>query len=84
MRIDCPFCGFRDHSEFQYGGDASHRMPHLSDTDEEVWYNYTYVRQNPRGELVEFWQHVLGCRHWLKVERNSVTHDISSVRLARE
>ncbi|NBQ83840.1 MAG: sarcosine oxidase subunit delta, partial [Alphaproteobacteria bacterium] len=22
IRIDCPFCGLRDHSEFSYGGDA--------------------------------------------------------------
>ena len=23
LRINCPFCGERDHSEFTYGGDAT-------------------------------------------------------------
>ncbi|MBT6350067.1 MAG: hypothetical protein HOJ50_12985 [Proteobacteria bacterium] len=27
LRISCPFCGVRDHSEFSYGGDASVEYP---------------------------------------------------------
>ena len=29
IRIKCPYCGERDHSEFSYGGDASIKYPEL-------------------------------------------------------
>ena len=29
IRIKCPYCGERDHSEFTYGGDASVEYPAL-------------------------------------------------------
>ena len=43
-----------------------------------------YMRDNPKGEHNEFWQHTLACRRWLVVRRNTVTHDILSVLPARE
>ena len=83
MRIKCPFCGERDHAEFQYGGDASKKMPAL-DADAQAWHDFVYLRDNPKGAHVEFWQHVFGCRHWLKVERDTLTHEITSVKLAKD
>jgi len=38
-----------------------------------------YTRNNPKGLHTEFWQHTLGCRRWLVVQRNTVSHDIASV-----
>ena len=36
IRINCPFCGERDHSEFTYGGDGSVVYPEL-DAPAELW-----------------------------------------------
>jgi len=36
IRIPCPFCGERDHSEFAYGGDATVVYPEL-DAPREDW-----------------------------------------------
>jgi len=34
IRIKCPYCGERDHSEFTYGGDASIKYPSLDASDQ--------------------------------------------------
>ncbi len=83
LRIDCPCCGPRDHDEFRYGGDASVPRPPHEERDPEAWYRYVFVRANPRGAHRELWQHVMGCRQWLIVERDTATHAILGVRLAR-
>ena len=82
LRIDCPVCGIRDHSEFSYGEDASITYPELSNTDRQAWYEAVFLRDNPRGLHLERWHHVQGCRQWLIVARDTLTHDISSVTLA--
>jgi len=41
------------------------------------------LRDNPAGAHRELWQHVGGCRAWLVVTRNSVTHAILEVEAAR-
>ena len=81
LRIPCPFCGERDHSEFSYGGDATVQYPAL-DAPAEAWHDAVYLRDNPCGMQAETWQHVHGCRQWLVVERDTLTHEIRSVRLA--
>ncbi len=82
MRISCPHCGLSDHTEFAFGGDAARDRPGLSDAVDQ-WTDYVYLRDNPRGAHVEYWQHVHGCREWLIVERDTLSHDIRSVVLAR-
>lgn len=82
--LQCPVCGLRAEGEFSYGGDASSKRPDDSDTDLTTWHDFVFLRDNPRGPHVEFWHHVLGCRQWLVVERDTLTHKIGSVRLARE
>ncbi len=81
--IPCPFCGDRDHSEFSYGGDATVKYPAL-DASAEDWYNAVYLRKNPRGAHTEYWHHVGGCRSWLVVERDTLTHEISSAKYAHD
>ena len=78
LRIKCPFCGERDHSEFTYGGDATVGYPAL-DAPLEAWIDAVYVRANPKGPHRERWQHSVGCRLWLTVERDTVTHEITGV-----
>jgi sarcosine oxidase subunit delta len=82
MRIPCPFCGTRDHSEFTYHGDATIVYPDLA-APPEAWFDAVYIRANPKGPHRERWQHSDGCRLWLIVERDTVTHAITGVRPAR-
>ena len=81
IRIPCPFCGERDHSEFGSGGDGSIVYPAL-DAPAADWLKAVFERENPRGRQTETWQHVSGCRMWLLVERDTMTHEIFSVRPA--
>ena len=81
IRIPCPFCGERDHSEFSYGGDGSIVYPAL-DASQEEWVEAVFQRENIRGVQTESWQHVSGCRQWLLIERDTMTHEIHSVKAA--
>jgi heterotetrameric sarcosine oxidase delta subunit len=84
LRIDCPFCGLRDMSEFTYGEDASIVWPDFASPDHQAHFDALYLRENPRGRHLEKWQHLMGCRSWLLVERDTLTHEIFSVRAAAE
>lgn len=84
MHITCPHCGPRDLSEFTYQGDATKQMPALENTDQETWNTFVYDRKNPRGAHIEFWQHSGGCRAHLRVERNTLTHEVGKVRFASD
>jgi sarcosine oxidase subunit delta len=83
LRISCPFCGVRDHSEFSYGGDASVEYPRL-DGPESEWVEAVFQRENLDGVQLETWQHLQGCRMWIVVERDTRTHAIHSVRPAHK
>ncbi len=83
LLIPCPHCGPRDHSEFSYLGDATAQRP-PADAPVEVWYDYVYIRDNPHGAHRELWHHGHGCRAWLVVERDTLSHVISGAWLARD
>ena len=86
MIINHPLLGPRDAQEFTYLGDASliDRPDWQADDAVEQFYNYQYLRNNPAGEHRELWFHEGGDRSWLVVTRNTVTHEISNVELARD
>jgi sarcosine oxidase subunit delta len=86
MIINHPLLGPRDSSEFTYLGDASliERPDPQSDNRAQKFYEYAYLRDNPAGEHRELWFHDGGDRSWLVVTRNTLTHEISSVELARD
>ncbi|WP_108816639.1 sarcosine oxidase subunit delta [Loktanella sp. Alg231-35] len=84
IRLNCPVCGLRDETEFTYLGDATARRPKMDETDPKPWVDFVFFRDNPRGSHKEYWHHVLGCRQWLIVERDTVSHDISSSSLAKD
>ena len=82
IRIQCPLCGLRDHAEFQYIGDATKVRPKtVAPGNEEKWFDYVYIRDNPKGPHEEYWQHIFGCRSLVKVKRNTVTHEITGTSL---
>jgi methylglutamate dehydrogenase subunit B len=83
LRIPCPLCGERDYTEFRYGGDASKRRPLEATTDLKAWHDYLFLFDNPKGTHREFWQHVVGCRQWLVVERDTATNRVEACQLAR-
>lgn len=80
MLITCPFCGPRDVSEFSYGGAALTR-PHPDGTDQAAWNSFVYDRANPAGDHEEIWQHAGGCRRHLRLQRNTLTHEIGDATL---
>jgi heterotetrameric sarcosine oxidase delta subunit len=84
MRIQCPFCGARDLSEFIYHGDANAHRPDPDAADAaERFFDAVYLRENPAGAHRELWYHGSGCRSWLRVHRNTLTHEILGVELAK-
>lgn len=86
MLIHHPLLGPRDVAEFTYLGDASliDRPDWQADDAPAQFYRYQYLRDNPAGIHRELWFHEQGDRSWLVVTRNTVTHEISKVELARD
>ena len=46
-------------------------------------FDYVYVRDNPAGAFEELWYHAQGCRTWLRVRRDTVSHAIAGAEYAR-
>ena len=86
MIIHHPLLGPRDAAEFTYFGDARllHRPDWTDEKADEAFHDYAYLRDNPAGELRELWFHEQGDRSWLIVTRNTLTHEISAVEIARD
>ncbi len=72
-QLTCPFCGERDLEEFAYrktvGADSSVNSP-----------VGVYTRSNDPSNSVEHWQHVQGCRAWLRVQRNPSTGAVREIK----
>jgi sarcosine oxidase subunit delta len=85
MIINHPILGPRDAQEFVYLGDAALiDRPDGLTTATEAFHDYVYLRDNPAGVHRELWYHEQGDRSWLVVTRNTVTHEITGVELARD
>ena len=84
LKIACPGCGVRNYTEFCYAGDASKVRPAHSVRDLAAWHDYVFLFDNPKGPHREYWQHVLGCRQWLIVERDTATNTVRRTRFARD
>jgi methylglutamate dehydrogenase subunit B len=85
MRIQCPYCGERDFSEFACIGEANLQRPDPNGPDAlERWTDAVYLRNNPAGLQEELWFHRAGCRSWLHVRRCTLTHEVFAVSLVDE
>lgn len=86
MIINHPLLGPRDASEFVYLGDAAliHRPDGMAPDALDRFINYTYLRDNPAGLHRELWYHEQGDRSWLVVTRDTLSHEITAVELARD
>lgn len=76
--IPCPHCGNRPKEEFTVKGAALPRPPIGSSP--KIWFDYVYLRDNPRGNFDEYWHHTSGCRRWLIVSRHTASHEIFDCR----
>ncbi len=86
MIINHPLLGPRDAAEFTYLGDASllARPDWQSETAAGDFDAWLHLRDNPAGEHRELWFHEQGDRSWLIVTRNTLTHEITGVEMARD
>lgn len=84
MRITCPYCGARDAQEFSYLGDANPQRPDGMHATEAAMSDYVHLRDNPAGRHRELWYHGAGCHAWLVVTRDTRTHAIEAVEVARK
>jgi sarcosine oxidase subunit delta len=86
MIINHPLLGPRDSAEFVYMGDANliKRPDPDAETATSDFVEYAYMRDNPAGIHRELWFHEAGDRSWLVVTRNTLTHEISDVQMARD
>ena len=84
MQIDCPLCGARDIREFSNKGHETYLARPTDEDWSAAWDDYLHNRENPAGEIRDLWHHGQGCGAWLLVTRNTITHEITDVRLARE
>jgi sarcosine oxidase subunit delta len=86
MIIPHPLLGPRDASEFVYLGDASLiDRPDWQNPDAAAQFHaYLYLRDNVAGAHRELWYHEQGDRSWLVVTRDTLTHEITNVELARD
>ena len=81
LLIPCPYCGPRDVTEFSYGGDGNVRQAHENQTGADASSAAAscasvFLRDNPRGPHEELWQHSAGCRRWIRVRRDTLTHEV--------
>jgi len=85
MRIACCYCGERDVSEFTYLGDAGAVRPDPAAADaDRQFFEAVYLRDNPAGAHRELWYHGFGCRSWLRVTRDTRSHEILGVEYAAD
>jgi heterotetrameric sarcosine oxidase delta subunit len=86
MIIDHPLLGPRDGAEFICLGDASliNRPDWQAKDAAGQFHEYQYLRDNPAGSHRELWYHEQGDRSWLVLSRDTLTHEILKVELARD
>ena len=81
LLIPCPHCGPRCESEFSNGGEAHIDRPkepeNLSDAE---WAEFVFLRDNPKGLVLERWNHAQGCRRWFVAVRDTVTYEIDATQ----
>jgi heterotetrameric sarcosine oxidase delta subunit len=82
LLITCPYCGPRALAEFAFERPAESIAP--LDATPEAAAQRLYTRENPRGRSSELWRHAYGCRAWLRVERDTATHEIAATTLWSE
>jgi sarcosine oxidase subunit delta len=79
LLIPCPLCGPRALAEFTFERPMESIV--ALDASPEEAMGRLYTRDNPRGLSWELWRHAYGCRAWLKLHRDTATHEIAEATL---
>lgn len=79
MQLPCPWCGYRNVSEFAYEGELLTR-PDPATTTPQEWRAYLYLRANPAGRLEEGWYHRAGCRRYFEAVRDTTDNTVLETR----
>jgi len=72
MQVPCDHCGPRPFTEFSFGGEW--REMHAPGAESD--FARVYLPENPEGPQRERWFHVMGCRAWTTVTRDTRTNEI--------
>jgi sarcosine oxidase subunit delta len=83
QHFNCPWCGTRPQTEFRYQR-AAENIPRGWPEPLHAQLARLTQRTNPAGRHEELWQHAGGCRGWLIVQRDTLTHEVSGVRAVPE
>ena len=91
LRLTCPNCGSRPHTEFWFGGEleahpgGAQLEPSAADRDltaatvanaSDANFARVWLRANTCGVQRERWFHHAGCRRWHTTERNTLTNEL--------
>ena len=72
LKVPCPNCGWRPSTEFAWGGE----LRPIDAADAESDFARVFLPANAAGPQEERWFHLLGCRRWLTVTRDTTTNVI--------
>ena len=75
LLIHCPYCDETlPELEFAYAGEAHIARPQApSETSDEAWRDYLFIRSNVKGPHYERWRHVHGCGRFFNAVRDTVS-----------
>ena len=75
LLIHCPYCE-RDLPEIEFtGAGEAHvaRPRNIADATDEEISSYLFMRDNPKGIVLERWRHTHGCARFFNAARDSVS-----------
>ncbi len=70
--------------DFADGADGADRADGAAANAIRQFHDYLYLRDNIAGQTRELWFHEAGDGSWLVVTRDTVTHEIAKVEMARD
>lgn len=84
LRLTCPNCGSRPHTEFWFGGEvevqaeAAKAESSVTGRDAvlEADFARVWLRKNSYGIQHERWFHHAGCRRWHTAVRDTLTNEV--------
>ena len=74
MLLTCPTCGPRPFTEFSFGGE----LRDVTSPDIASDFARVYLHDNAAGPQEERWFHLLGCRRWVTLTRDTGTNRVEA------
>lgn len=82
LRLTCPNCGSRPHTEFWFGGEVEAHAGDAAaaaggdDARLDADFARVWLRRNSYGRQSERWFHHAGCRRWHTAVRDTLTNRV--------